>query len=278
MPKYYERDRDMVRPPIKATNRQRPPVLDQEDLVDSYDSFTMPQDASTLAGVGNDEEGAAISVDLFNLMEAERVAVLRARKEAEIALAVLDFDNLLDGSRDGTILYWEREFERKEGAPKLYRYAALFSDGLWWITGRHPKPLTRESLTTELIRQNQRAHTIVPCIIAPKSPLLTPAKPRTSMVEEEEMAARIRESRQTKDPELERLLDEEQEIEARIRILNNDRPGIESPGDGNHGPTLAEAGPLSEKKTTATLEVDTWCQTVHPTTSNRGTSWSPLNP
>ena len=148
---YSERDRDPMRKPKPRPTAPREAYDDDED--EDYDGGPVPDPT---IGVGNDLEGASISVELFNLQEAERVAKERAMKEVEVALLVRGFDHLLRLAPDGSILYWERVFGRKTEENRLYRYAALFSDGLWWITGRHTSGRTHEAMITELIRHSQK--------------------------------------------------------------------------------------------------------------------------
>ena len=213
MPKYYERDRDMVRPPTKTKPYTRPVYDDDEDGGDEAPfGYGIAEDRVPPLGVGNDEEGAAISVDLFNLAEADRVAVLRARKEAEIAETIINFDTLLEGPLDGTILYWERIFGRKDGE-KMYRYAALFSDGLWWITGRHTSGRTQQAMITELILHGQRADTVI-YMGANQIDEVFDSKPHQDINKPHAL--------KPEDPETQALLGEEEEIEARIRIVNQD--------------------------------------------------------
>lgn len=116
----------------------------------------IPRPASP-AGVG-DMEGAEIARDLFELQRVEREKIEREAKEVEVAEIIHDLGQL-NLANDGTIIYWTREFQRTDGA-KTYRYAALFSDGLWWITGRHTHGRTTEEMIVELIRMEQTWQTI----------------------------------------------------------------------------------------------------------------------
>lgn len=151
---YNERDR-------VPTPRPKPKVIPWatgfDAMLDEFDEDDdTPDDRWRGDGVDSnyDTVGESISVELFNLQEAERVETERVAKELAVAKTIEGFTALLEDARHGTILYWNKFFERKNDV-KLYRYAALYSDGLWWITGRHTHGRTTEAMITELIRMKR---------------------------------------------------------------------------------------------------------------------------
>lgn len=145
---YNERDR-LAEPKVRTKPLNR-------STFDEFDDDDTPDDRWRGDGVDSnyDTVGESISVELFNLQEAERVETERVAKELAVAKTIEGFTALLEDARHGTILYWNKFFERKNDV-KLYRYAALYSDGLWWITGRHTHGRTTEAMITELIKMRQ---------------------------------------------------------------------------------------------------------------------------
>ncbi len=117
--------------------------------------------------VNYDLEGQEISLELFHWQAAVRANEEQARKEAEVAELVEQFIQLFDRlEEDGMVIYWEKDFQRTNSEPKKYRYAALHSDGLWWITGRHTSGRTTEAMITELIKMRQTDKTVTVAYMA----------------------------------------------------------------------------------------------------------------
>lgn len=114
-----------------------------------------------------DLEGQEISYDLFEWQAAVKANDERAKKEAEVAELVEKFGEMFSTlERDAMVIYWEKDFQRTNAEAKKYRYAALYSDGLWWITGRHTGGRTTEAMITELIKMKQRPLSVQASYIA----------------------------------------------------------------------------------------------------------------
>ena len=100
---YNERDR-LAYPKAypKPTNRSRLDEFDEDD--------DTPDDRWRGDGVDSnyDTVGESISVELFNLQEAERVETERVAKELAVAKTIEGFTALLEDARHGTILYWNK--------------------------------------------------------------------------------------------------------------------------------------------------------------------------
>ena len=163
----YESSRKGLPKSSRPANRYR----DDEDYEPqvTITAYAMTADdgvGRTPDDVNYDLEGQAISVELFNMQEVQRMADARAAKEAEVADLIEKFIGFFIGiNEDGMVIYWEKDFERKTDS-KIYRYAALYSDGLWWITGRHTGGRTASAMITELIKMKQTPKTITVAYMA----------------------------------------------------------------------------------------------------------------
>ena len=101
-------------------------------------------------------EDRRIAEELFQLRAAEQLEIDRLAREYRVATELTAFEDwirLLRLQEDGMVLYWEKTFDREGDSGKTYRTACVYSDGLWWASGKSTAGRTTDKLIAFWIGQ-----------------------------------------------------------------------------------------------------------------------------
>lgn len=103
-------------------------------------------------------EDRRIAEELFQLrvIWEGRLEIDRLAREYRVATELTAFEDwirLLRLQEDGMVLYWEKTFDREGDSGKTYRTACVYSDGLWWASGKSTAGRTTDKLIAFWIGQ-----------------------------------------------------------------------------------------------------------------------------
>lgn len=99
-------------------------------------------------------EDRRIAEELFQLRAAEQAETDRLAREYRVATEIAAFEEWIKGlDFDGMALYWEKTYDREGDSGKTYRTVAVYSDGLWWSSGKSTAGRTTAKLISFWIGQ-----------------------------------------------------------------------------------------------------------------------------
>lgn len=100
-------------------------------------------------------EDRRVAEELFQLRAAEQAETERRAREYRVGIEIAAFEEWLIGylDADGIVLYWEKTYDREGDSGKTYRTVAVYSDGLWWSSGKSTAGRTTAKLISFWIGQ-----------------------------------------------------------------------------------------------------------------------------